>query len=307
MRLLKAAVVLAVLFVTTMIPAWCQDLVAVAPKAAKVVYEDARIRVVRLRIEPNEALPTHDRPRRVIIPLTTSVVNSTRPDGRTRPSRSIAGQAVWGEPAVRSLVNLADPVDNIIVELKQASVKAKPLPHPPTSAPSGYLEDRFHHWAFENQYVCVYDMRIPPGETTDFHLHALDSVFVRVTAGLVGSQDHGREWTKAERLELGSVEVSADASHPKTHRVRNEGTAEYHVVLVQLKNAEVRGAQTTATHDQKDSLSFDRYPTEGKVLLVALYLYRDHKELGVKAAAAAPAGTGSQLHESLTVPRIPSP
>ena len=98
MRLLKAAVVLAVLVVTTMIPAWSQDLVAVAPKAAKVVYEDARIRVVRLRIEPNEALPTHDRPRRVIIPLTTSGVNSTRPDGRTGPSRSSAGHAVWGEP-----------------------------------------------------------------------------------------------------------------------------------------------------------------------------------------------------------------
>jgi hypothetical protein len=147
---------------------------------------------------------------------------------------------------VRSLVNLADPVDNIIVELKQASVPAKPLPHPPTPAPSGYLEDRFHHWAFENQYVRVYDVRIPTGETTDFNLHALDSVSVRVTGGLVASQDQGQEWAKAERLEPGSVEVSADASHPKMHRVRNEGTAEYHVVLVQLKNGEIRGAQITA-------------------------------------------------------------
>lgn len=145
MHLLKAAVVLAVLVVTTMIPASSQDLAAVAPKAAKVVYEDARIRVVRLRIEPNEALPTHDRPRRVIIPLRTSVVKSTRPDGRTGPSRSTVGQAGWGEPGMRSLVNLADPVDNIIVELKQASVPAKPLAHPSTPAPSDYLEDRFHH------------------------------------------------------------------------------------------------------------------------------------------------------------------
>jgi hypothetical protein len=240
-RFLKAAVVLALLVSTTRVPAWSQDLVAVSPRAAKVVYEDARIRIVRLRIGPNEALPTHDRPRRVIIPLTTSVVNSTRPDGRTGPSRSIAGQAVWGEPTVRSLVNLADPVDNIIVELKQASVPAKPLPHPPTHAPSGYLQDRFHHWAFENQYVRVYDMQIPPGETTDFHLHALDSVFVRVTGGLVGLQDQGQEWTKAQHLEPGSVEVTADASHPKTHRIRNEGTAEYHAVLVQLKSGEVSG------------------------------------------------------------------
>lgn len=239
MHLLKAAVVLAVLVVTTMIPVSSQDLVAVAPKAAKVVYQDARIRVVRLRIEPNQALPMHDRPRRVIIPLTTSVVNSTRPDGRTGRSRSIAGQAGWGEPGTRSLVNLTDPVDNVIVELKQASVPGKPLVHPPTPAPPIYLEDRFHYWAFENQYVRVYDVRIPPGETTDLHVHALDSVAIRISGGLVASQTQGQAWTKAERVEPGSVEVRADASHPKTHRVRNEGTEEYHVVLVQSKTGEV--------------------------------------------------------------------
>ena len=104
---------------------------------------------------------------------------------------------------MRSLVNLADPVDNIIVELKQASVPAKPLVHPPTPAPSGYLEDRFHHWAFENQYVRVYDVRIPPGETTDLHVQALDSVTVRISGGLVASQTQGQMWTKAERVEPG--------------------------------------------------------------------------------------------------------
>jgi len=242
MRLRRAAAVLAVL-VVAMIPAWGQDLVAVAPKAAKVLYEDSRIRVVRLRIAPNESLPTHERPLRVIIPLTTSVVNSTRPDGRTGPARSNAGQAGWGEPAVRSLVNLADPVDNIIVELKQAGVPAKPLAHPPTPAPGDYLEDRFHHWAFENQYVRVYDVRIPPGETTDFHVYALDSVTVGITGGLVASQTQGQAWTKAERVEPGSVEVSADASHPKTYRVRNESAEEYHFVLVQLKNGQLKNGE----------------------------------------------------------------
>ena len=32
--------------------------------------------------------------------------------------------------------------------------------------------------------------------------------------------------------------------------MRNEGTAEYHVVLVQLKNGEVRGAQVTQFEEQ---------------------------------------------------------
>lgn len=39
-----------------------QDLVAVASQAATVEYEDARIRVVRLRIPPGGSLPMHDRP-----------------------------------------------------------------------------------------------------------------------------------------------------------------------------------------------------------------------------------------------------
>ncbi len=67
---LFANVLIGVIALTGASHAWRQDLVTVAPDAAKIEYEDARVRVVRLRIAPNASLPMHDRPARVVIPLT---------------------------------------------------------------------------------------------------------------------------------------------------------------------------------------------------------------------------------------------
>jgi quercetin dioxygenase-like cupin family protein len=222
------------LLLSAALPALCQDLVAIAPQAAKVEYEDAHVRVVRLQIAPKASLPMHDRPARVVISLTPNNVRATRPDGTTSMVRSAAGEAAWSEPGRRSITNLTTPLENIVVELKSAAGPAKPLVQPPTPRPAGYLDERFHHWLFENQYVRVYDVRIQPGETTGFHVHAFDSVFVRISGGLTAAQVQGQAWGKAERAEPGSVEFSADAKQPCTHRVRNEGTAEYHVIAVQL-------------------------------------------------------------------------
>ncbi len=222
------------LLVAVALPALCQDLVTVAPHAVEVVFENARVRVVRLRIAPQASLPMHERPARVVIPLTPGEVRVTRPDGTTSVVRTAAGNVAWGEPARRSVINLAGPLENIVVELKKTTIPAKPLAHPPVPRPAGYLEERFHHWAFENQYVRVYDVRIPPGGTTDFHVHAFDTVFVNVSGGSDAEQKPGQAWEKPVREERGAVEFSPDAKHPRTHRVRNEGTAEYHVIAVQF-------------------------------------------------------------------------
>ena len=213
---------------------WCQDLVAVAPKAAKVEYEDARVRVVRLKIAPHETLPMHDRPSRVVIPLTINDVTTTRPDGRSSEVRAEAGKPAWSGPAKRSVTNHDTPVENIVVELKQASDAAKPLSEPPTPRPEGYLEDRFHRWLFENQYVRVYEVRIPPGESTEFHRHAFDSVGVSISGGLTAAQPQGQPWGKAEQDKPGSVYFDAFSKKPITHRVRNDGKSEFHLVLVQF-------------------------------------------------------------------------
>ena len=213
--------------------AWSQDLVAVALDAAKVEYEDARVRVVRLRIAPNASLPMHDRPARVVISLTPNDVRITRADGTSSTTRTAGDRVAWSEPTRRAVTNLADStLENIIVELKTASAPAT-ASRPPVPPPAEYLAESRHHWLFENQYVRVYDVRIPPGETTEFHRHAYDVVVVRVSGGLVAIQIEGEPWGKADRI-VPAVAFSADSKKPFVHRVRNDGTAEYPVILVQL-------------------------------------------------------------------------
>jgi quercetin dioxygenase-like cupin family protein len=214
-------------------PAASQDLVAVAPLNAKVEYEDSRIRVVRLRIAPGESLPMHDRPARIVIALTSSEVRQTGPDGNTRTMQVTAGKIAWSGPGRRAVTNMASPLANVIVEMKTAAAAAKASLQPPKQ-PSTVLDEPHQDWLFENQYVRVYDVRIQPGEMTAFHRLAYDSVFVRISGGLIASQVQGQSWSKTEKSEAGTVEFRPDSQRPYTHRVRNDGPAEYHVVIVQL-------------------------------------------------------------------------
>jgi quercetin dioxygenase-like cupin family protein len=223
---------------TAAVPAICQDLVTVASQAAKVEYEDARVRVVRLKIAPHEALPMHDRPARVVIALTANDVRITAADGSMRTVQVPAGNIAWSGPGKRSVTNLDTPLENVVVEMKE-------LPHPPPN-PGGRvgqppskddpraLVAPYHRWLFENQYVRVYDVHIPPGGMTEFHRHAYDTVIVQVSGGLTAAQVQGGEWGKPETAAQGTVEFTADSRKTRIHRVRNEGKTEFHVVLVQL-------------------------------------------------------------------------
>ncbi|CAN5724650.1 hypothetical protein BH18ACI5_BH18ACI5_15060 [soil metagenome] len=101
-------------------------------------------------------------------------------------------------------------------------------------APADYLTEPRHRWVFDNQDVRFYDVRIPPGATTELHRHAYDAVVVFVSGGLVASQLAGGPWGQTETVVRGGVSFSADSAKPVLHRVRNDGTTEYHVILVQL-------------------------------------------------------------------------
>lgn len=209
-----------------------QDLVAVAPQAAKVEYEDDRIRVVRLRIPPGGSLPMHDRPARVVIPLTPNNARLSRADGTTSVTRTEAYRVAWSEPTRRAVANLAEtPLENIVIELKTATAPAKAA-QPPAPPPPEYLEEPRHRWLFENQYVRVYDVRFHAA--TEFHRHAYDTVYVRPSGGRVATQVQGESWGTTTEIAAGSVVFDADSKSPFTHRVRNDGTAEYHAIGIQL-------------------------------------------------------------------------
>lgn len=211
-----------------------QDLVAVAPELAKVEYEDARVRVVRLHIPEHASLPIHDRPRRVVVSLTANDVKLTRADGTSSETHTKAGTVAWSESAVRSVQNLGGPIENIVVELKNAGQPAQQVTTEPASPPADYLRDPLHHWAWENQYVRVYDVRVARGETSGFHRHAYDQLAIFVSGGLTSVQLEGQSWGPTKTVQAGSLSFAGNAALPITHRLRNDGAANYRVVLVQF-------------------------------------------------------------------------
>ena len=206
-----------------------QDMATVAPQLVKVEYEDQHVQVVHLRVPPHESVPTHERPARVVIPLSTSDVSMPRADGSVAKVRSTAGEAGWGGTTKRSFVNLDAPVDNVIVDLKHADAPANRVAAP---LPSGYVDEPHLHWRFENQYVRVYDLRIPTGETTGYFKYSPETVIVAVTQGTIAAQEQGKRWGQVQKVKKGKVEAIVRDTPPR--RLQNRGSGEYHAVVVQL-------------------------------------------------------------------------
>src|SRR5215831_20496360 len=57
-------------------------------------------------------------------------------------------------------------------------------------------EEPRHHIVLQNEYVRLLDVRIPPGDTTLFHIHEIPSVFVMLSATKTATQVKGENWTE---------------------------------------------------------------------------------------------------------------
>ncbi|MEK6302547.1 MAG: hypothetical protein AABO41_17690 [Acidobacteriota bacterium] len=97
-------------------------------------------------------------------------------------------------------------------------------------APVPVANEPRHHLKFENQYVRVFDVVVPPGDTTLFHTHSNDYLFVSIgdatlKAEVMGGQpgdliakDGDSRFTKA----------------PITHRVTNVGKDVFRNITIEV-------------------------------------------------------------------------
>ncbi len=211
-------------------------------KSVSVVFENDRVRVLRVHINPHERLEMHSHPSLLVVSLTESSRRVYLPDGSHRDTNAVPGDVHWREPSTHSVENLNDtPSETIEIEFKKAYTIAVPVSLsgvPPnssqSSAPVPVQQEPFHHVVYENQYVRVLDVYIPPGESTLFHTHEHDNLAVRVSGGLTQAQVQGKDWTQATQAESGSVVFSEGSGKPYTHRIKNLGTTTYHVVDIEL-------------------------------------------------------------------------
>ena len=97
-------------------------------------------------------------------------------------------------------------------------------------APVPVSQEPRHHMKFENAYVRVFDVTVPPRDETLFHLHSNDYVFVTLGDAELKSQVLGGPETD---LPLKDGEARF-AKGPLTHRVINVGSCPFHNVTVEI-------------------------------------------------------------------------
>jgi hypothetical protein len=98
-------------------------------------------------------------------------------------------------------------------------------------------KEPLHHDILDNEYVRLLDVHIPPGDTTQIHIHATPSVFIILTNVKTGSQviqeeDH----SKSPVPHYGNISFEGFYMLPRIHRVWNSDTIEFHVMDIELPN-----------------------------------------------------------------------
>jgi len=89
-----------------------------------------------------------------------------------------------------------------------------------------------HHNVFENDYVRVLDVFIPPHDTTQFHIHSTPSVFTTFTNTATSTQLLGKESVSSKSVAGNSWYDSLPT--PRVHRVWNDDTSWFHVMDIEF-------------------------------------------------------------------------
>jgi len=210
---------------------------------AKVEFENEQIRVVRVSYAPHQKSAVHSHAGRFVVTLTKNHTRSIAPDGAAKTSERAAHEYYWSDAVTHQIENLSDePMENIEIEFKlskASGVEVKP-PHKPPVAGTGTGKDPVpverephHHVVFENQYVRLLDVVVPPGEMTLFHTHSLDNVAVLLADTSLKNQNPGEDWTERP-ITHGSVGFRAGTKAPYTHRIMNTGAVVFHVMDVEI-------------------------------------------------------------------------
>lgn len=101
-----------------------------------------------------------------------------------------------------------------------------------TAVPA-HLEPR-HHLVLDSTRFRVLDIRIPPGDTSQYHIHDCVILYVAIDPANTSSQLLGRDWIVGTPFpSVGSIRIdSTYKAQPVTHRVTNPGPRTFHLFAV---------------------------------------------------------------------------
>jgi quercetin dioxygenase-like cupin family protein len=106
-----------------------QDAAKADPKHYTVVLDNPSVRVLKISYAPGEKSVMHQHPDSIVIPLVTSKVRFTMPDGKTEDSELVADSAMYTPAGTHNPANMGTgKVDAILVEFKGAAPGTAALP-----------------------------------------------------------------------------------------------------------------------------------------------------------------------------------
>ena len=94
-------------------------------------------------------------------------------------------------------------------------------------------KEPLHKKVLENNYIRLLDVWVKPGDTTQFHIHSLPSVFLHFTTSNISTQVQGKEWIKDQNTE-GKLSFKPFGKDSIIHRVTNCDSKSYHVTDMEL-------------------------------------------------------------------------
>jgi hypothetical protein len=94
-----------------------------------------------------------------------------------------------------------------------------------------------HHKVLDNGHVRLLDVHIPPGDTTQFHIHSTPSVFLILTEANTGTEVISEEdRSNSPIMHYGNIWFEGFYVKPRIHRVFNRDKHEFRVMDIELTN-----------------------------------------------------------------------
>jgi hypothetical protein len=211
-------------------------LAAVAVTADPVVetaglLENDLVTVKRHLYSAGAASAMHAHPDRVNVFLTDLDVHVTTGEGKKFEATRQAGTVVWSEATSHAL-RAESNFDVVVVELR--SENGTPIPISTQDATR--VDPKHHALEFENEWVRIVRLRLPPGVSTLPHGHSLPAVTVLLSDAqirVVGDDGQPRGGDRRE----GDVRWMDPTGR---HTVENVGQTELLAIRVEIKQAPAR-------------------------------------------------------------------
>jgi beta-alanine degradation protein BauB len=209
-----------------------------APQTYKLLFENNKVRVIEEHLKPYEKEPMHFHPYGVLACfLTDAHFRTTFSDGKAAEGSQKAGDAVWRNPVTHSGENIGKTeIDEIMIEPKSASkvsaasASAQMMP----SEPMPTNLEPHHHVKYESQSIRMLEVLLKPGESSFFHTHSNDILYVTLADASARAQDQREEWEDEIAFKTGAVSFENASKTRHTHRLKNVGNTIFHTINIEF-------------------------------------------------------------------------